>query len=133
MAVAGSVTKSIERCFDGYEVLWNWTADAAGAVTETGKITANGYLVGVVYSPGTAADDYDVTLLDSGSKDIMRGLGANQQNAAGNTYDTKYRSNIKDVDGGYFFFVNEQLTPTIANGGNGGTGTITFKFSRNQP
>ena len=133
MAVAGSVTKSIERCFDGYEVHWNWTADAAGAVTENSKITANGYLVGIVYNPGTAANAYDVTCLDSGSIDVMRGLGANQSNAAGLTYDTKYRSNIKDVDGGYFFFVNEQLTPTIANGGNLGTGSITFKFSRNQP
>ena len=133
MAVGGSVVQSRRRSYDGIAVKIDWTANAAGAVTEVGTFTGNGYLVEVMYEPGTADNLYDVTLLDSGSKDVLRGLGANQPNAAGNTYDTKYRSNIRDVDGSYFFFINEPLTPTIANGGNLGTGSITFKFSRNQP
>ena len=115
MAVAGSVVQSRRRSYDGIAVKIDWTANAAGAVTEVGTFTGNGYLVEVVYEPGTADNLYDVTLLDSGSKDVLRGLGANQPNAAGNTYDTKYRSNIRDVDGSYFFFIKNLWDTTNFN------------------
>ena len=137
MAVAGTVTKKIRRSYDGYEVELAWVANADGNVAEggtTGKgiFTANGYFVAVEWVPGTAADEYDVTLLD-GTLDVLRGLGANQENTAGNTYDTRYRSNApRDVDGAFQYFFNKNLVLTIANGGNLGTGTIRFKFSRSQ-
>lgn len=130
--MAGSATATKRRSADGMKVTWAWTADASGDVSSEGTFSADGYLVQVDFIPGTAADDYDVTLLDSEDKDILRGDGANQQNAAGNTYDTKYRM-FTMVDGNYFFGISDSLTPTIANGGNLGTGTIVFKFSRTQP
>lgn len=134
MAVAGSVVKTIRRSADGYEVQLDWTANSSGVVAEggtTGKgiFTANGYFVGVEWSATTAADNYDVTLLD-GTIDVLRGLGANQQQSGDNTYDTKYRSDaVRDVDGAYQFFFNKNLVLTISGGGNLGTGTIRFKFS----
>lgn len=137
MAVAGTVTKKIRRSHDGYEVEFAWVADASGDVAEggtTGKgvFSANGYFVGIEWIPGTADNLYDVTLLD-GALDVLRGLGADQANTAGNTYDTRYRSNApRDVDGAYQYFFNKNLTLTIANGGNLGTGTIRFKFDRSQ-
>lgn len=138
MAAVGTVTKKIRRSYDGYEVELAWVADASGDCTEggtTGKgiFTANGYFVAVEWVPGTAADNYDVTLLD-GTIDVLRGMGADQENTAGNTYDTRYRSNApRDVDGAYQYFFNKNLTLTVDNAGNAGTGTIRFKFSRSQP
>ena len=115
----------------------NWTADSSGDMTEggtTGKaiFTAHGYLTNIQYIPGATdpTDEYDVTLLDSDGIDVLRGQGLNQQNAAGQTYDTKYRSNVLNVDGGYLWFMNENLTLTVDNAGNLGTGTVKIKFSR---
>lgn len=135
MAVAGSCTREIHRSDDGMQVVLAWTADASGDMAEggaTGKATfsGHGYLHSMVFVPGTAADEYDVTLLDDASIDVLRGQGANQQNTAGNTYDTKYRSNFLNVDGNYLWFFNDLLTLTIANGGNLGTGTIKINFTR---
>ena len=134
MAAAGTVVKTIQRAAGGMQVTLAWTANASGSVAEggtTGKgvFSANGYLVGVEYEAVTADDLYDVTLLDSGSKDVLRGLGANKPSAANTTYDNKYRSDVRDVDGAWLYFFNKNLTLTIANGGNLGTGIIRLKFA----
>ena len=135
MAAAGTVTRQSRRSSDGFEITFTWTADASGDVADggtTGKgvFTAIGYLYSMTFIPGTAADNYDLTLLDSEDIDVLRGQGLNQQQTTDQTYDTKYRSNFLDVDGKYLFFNNENLTFTIANGGNGGTGVVKIKFTR---
>lgn len=136
MAAAGTVTKKRYTSADGYMVEFAWTSDASGDVAEggtTGKgvFTANGYFVGIEWEPGTASDNYDVTLLDDEDIDVLRGLGANQQQTGDQTYDTKYRTDApRDVDGAWQYFFNKNLTLTVANGGNAATGTIRFKFSR---
>jgi hypothetical protein len=134
MAAVGTVTKQRRHDADGTIWTLSWTANGSGAVAEggtTGKgiFSAVGYLYSVEFEPGTAADNYDVTLLDPDGLDVLRGNGANQENAAGNTYDTKYRS-FTGVDGNYLYFNNVNLTLTISGGGDGGTGTIQFKFVR---
>lgn len=128
MAVAGTVIVTKRNCFDGQHTYFAWTANAAGALTEN-YITANGYFVGMELIPGTASDAYDLTLLDSTSLDLLGGTGANMSNLAGLTLAERYYS-PKDPTGGYYFFINERLQPVIANGGNLGTGTIIFKFSK---
>jgi len=135
MAAAGSAIRTTQRSNDGMQVTIAWTADASGDMAEggtTGKatFTAHGFLHSIQYEPGTAADSYDVTLLDADDIDVLRGSGANQPEAASATYDTKYRSNFTNVDGNYIWFFGEPLTLTIANGGNLGAGTIKIKFSR---
>lgn len=138
MAVAGSCTKTYHRSFDGHEVVLVWTADASGDMSDggsTGKaiFSANGYLQGFYTIPDAgAADNYDITLLDSDGIDVLRGQGLNQQQTGDQTYDTKYRNNVLSVDGNYLFFHNQNLTFTIANGGNLGSGTVVFKFTRTQ-
>jgi len=134
MAAAGSATKQRRHDNDGYTVTINWTADASGDVAEkgtTGKciFSAVGYLYSIEFNPGTAANEYNLSLLDEDGVDVLRGEGADQPNAAGLTYDTKYRS-FTGVDGNYLKFVGENLTPTISAGGNGGTGEIKFKIVR---
>jgi hypothetical protein len=131
MAQAGTVTKVTKNSFDGMSVEWSWTANATGDVDEW-PFTANGYLVQIDYYPGTAADDYDVTLLDSDSLDLLDGTGANMQQSGDITLATKY-FNPLSPGGNYYFFFNENITPTINNGGNGGTGKIVFKFTRTRP
>ena len=137
MAAVGSCTRTTRRSADGHVITLNWTADSSGDMTTggtTGKaiFTAQGYLTHYQCSPGTTdpSDNYDVTLLDSDGLDVLRGQAVDQQNAAGQTYDTKYRSNTMNVDGGYLWFLNENLTLTIDNAGNLGTGTVKFYFSR---
>ena len=137
MAAVGSCTRTTRRSADGMVITLNWTADSSGDMTlggTTGKatFTAHGYLTHYRCLPGTTdpSDNYDVTLLDSDSIDVTRGQMVDQQNAAGQTYDTKYRSNLLNVDGGYLWFMNENLTLTIDNAGNLGTGTVILRFSR---
>lgn len=135
MAVAGTVSRTTRRSAEGMVITFTWTADASGDLTEggtTGKgiFTAHGYLERIVYDGGTASDDYDLTLLDSDSIDVLRGQGLNQQQDADQTYDTKYRSNLLGVDGKYLRFDNENLTFTIDNGGNLGTGVTKLYFTR---
>jgi hypothetical protein len=134
MAAAGSATKKRRHDRDGCTWTINWTADASGNVAEkgtTGKciFSAVGYLYGVEFNPGTAANQYNLTLLDEDGVDVLRGEAIDQPNAAGLTYDTKYRS-FTGVDGNFLKFNGENLTPTISDGGDGGTGEIKFKFSR---
>ena len=137
MAAVGSCTRTTRRSADGHVITLNWTADSSGDMTEggtTGKavFTAHGYLTHYQCSPGATdpTDDYDVTLLDSDGLDVTRGQMLNQQNAAGQTYDTKYRSNTLNVDGGYLWFLNENLTLTVDNAGELGQGIVKFYFSR---
>ena len=139
MAVAGTVVKKRRHSYDGYEVEMTWTSDAAGAVSEggsTGKgyLSANGYLVGMIpTATAGVSDDYDITLIDDEGFDALRSQGLNNQQAADESFNTKYRSNVLNVDGGYLFFINKRLCLTIANAGNVQTGTVTFQFSRTQP
>ena len=137
MAAVGTVTRSTKRSSDGMAITFNWTSDSSGDMKEggtTGKgiFTAHGYITNIIYSPGATdpSDNYDVTLLDSDSLDVLRGQGVDQQNAAGQTYDTKYRSNVLNVDGNYLWFMNENLTLTVANAGDTKTGTVVIYFSR---
>ena len=136
MAAAGSVIKQRRHDADGEEWTFTWQADASGDVTEggtTGKgvFSANGYLYSMIFSPGAAAaDSYDVKLLDEDGIDVLRNQGAGQVNAAGLTYDNKYRSNFLDVDGKFMYFHNQKLTFVIDDGGNLGAGTVKIKFVR---
>ena len=128
MAVAGTITKTTKNSFDGTAVTISWTADASGDVAEIG-VNLNGYLVSMEMAPGTATDAYDLTLLDGDGLDLLNGTGANMSNAAGMTLAEKYYNPLSPA-GNYYFFFNEIVYPTIANGGNLGTGAITFKLTR---
>lgn len=138
MAAAGTVLKQRRHSFDGYEVTMTWTSSSGGAVAEggtTGKgyLSANGYLVEYIATATTGVTDlYDITLLDDEGFDVLRGQGLNQAQDASETYDTKYRTAVLAVDGGFMMFTNQRLCLTVANAGNAQTGTVTFKFSRQQ-
>jgi len=132
MAVAGSATKTVVNSFDGSKITWSWTASSLGAVTEV-PLNLHGYLFSIEMVPGTATDEYDVTLLDAiGGLDLWNGGGANMSNAAGMTLAEKYY-NPTAPQGNYYFFFNDIVYPTIANAGDGGTGAIIFKLVKARP
>jgi hypothetical protein len=107
---------------------------AEGGTTGKAVFTAHGFLHSYYTIPDAgAADNYDITLLDSDGIDVLRGQGLNQQQTGDQTYDTKYRSNVLNVDNNYLYFHNQNLTLTIAGGGNLGSGVIYLKFTRSQP
>lgn len=96
-----------------------WTADDAAA-TATGATTASftGKILGLATVPGTGGDqpddNYDVTVTDSDSLDVLMGGGANRDET-----NTEY---VLSTSLGAV--VESQLTVNVSNAGNANTGTV---------
>jgi hypothetical protein len=133
MAAKGSIVVTRETSPDGKTTVASvaWTADGSGDLTEN-SFVGRGWLVGMVCKPGTAADGYDLTLLDEDSLDLLGGGGANLSNSAGLSLAEKYYK-IVNADFSHFYFNGEEITPTIANGGAAGTGVLDFVFVHEFP
>ena len=103
-----------------------WTTAAGGTFTPTAMSKSiNGYVIMVETDPdGTAAptDDYDLTLLNSGSADIMGGALADRDTA--NTELT-----MPLLNGGYSgVAVQGPLTLTVSNAGNSKIGVVKIFY-----
>jgi hypothetical protein len=104
-----------------------WTSSAGGAVSGTTFDCKAGHLMQVRQLPDSGGtqptDQYDVTVLDGNSVDVLAGGGANLSNAAP-TYTTPA------LTAGYPVFVEAgALTPTVANAGNAKGGQIVLYVS----
>lgn len=94
-----------------------WTANGSGAVSGNGFTIPRSTFVQAKFVPGSGgtqpSDDYDVTLLDPHSVDVLGGLGANlsQTNAALITEMTGI------LEAGSYDLV-------VANAGSAKTGTV---------
>ena len=66
-----------------YTISYTWTGDASGNVTAAAGPAIDGHVLFVVTDPGTTAptDNYDLTLVDSDSVDVMGGELANRDTA----------------------------------------------------
>lgn len=118
--MAGTVTAVEEKITSLAQITLTWVSDASGDVSGTATTGSyTGQIVGYVCVPdggGTQpTDQFDVTVLDENSLDVLHGNGANQSNAA-NTY--------VDSSNGLGNVVGSTLTLTIANAGNAKGGTI---------
>lgn len=118
--MAGTVTVTESRAQSVKKIKLAWTADASGVVS--GTATSYYYDGEVVYfaaAPGTGddqpSDQYDVTLLDADSLDVLNGLGTNMSNAA-NTYKDKYD--------GLGAVANSKLTLGVSAAGGANKGTV---------
>ena len=87
MAAVGSITETLtpDRTYGIRELSLAWTSHTDGAVS--GIYTAKfseGEILKVAFVPGstTPTDQYDVTVLDPNSIDILLGRGANRSNSA---------------------------------------------------
>ncbi len=116
-AIGGNITR--------YTVAW--VSDALGAVSGNSFPVEAGHLMQVRQIPDAAAtqptDQYDVTVLDANSFDVLVGGGANISNA-GPTYITPVLTT------GYPIFVEAgNLTPVVAHAGNAKGGQTVFYVS----
>ena len=104
-------------------VVWNWLSTAAGAASETTTAAVDGLIEYVVFVPdggGTQpTDQYDITITDSNSVDVLGGLGANLSNAA-NVYKAR-----KD---GLGAVAGSTLTLNVTNAGNAKGGIVVLYF-----
>jgi len=123
--MAGSITYTEETHGSVKLVKADWLSDASGDVT--GNATTEYYSGDVVYfatvpdAAGTQpTDNYDVTVLDKNSLDVVNGLAANRSNAS-----TQY----VDKFDGLGAIANSQITVTVANAGNA-KGGITYIWIR---
>ncbi len=119
--MAGTTTPVEELVGNVKKIIWAWTCDASGNVNGTGGQTANAYngaierLVTVPAGGGSApSDNYDVTILDEDSTDVLLGAGVDRDTA--NTEQVA-RASLGVV-------ANDKLTLNIANAGNAKGGTV---------
>jgi hypothetical protein len=87
-AAAGTATVTEKTAFAVQKIVWSWTAgtDAeAGTVTKVTSASFTGKLIGLTTIPAAAGDaptdDYDITITDSASHDVLLGAGANRDTA----------------------------------------------------
>lgn len=99
------------------KVKFAWTSDGSGDASGTSTNSYSGDILGLVTVPGTGddkpSDNYDLTITNADSVDVLNGSGANRDN-----------TNPEYVQGTSLGWVtNSPLTATIAEAGATKSGT----------
>ena len=109
--VTGKIVKS---------VIWDWLSDASGDYSQATAKNVSGIIERAVFIPDggdTAPDNnYDVTLLDRHSVDILKGFGANRSSTS--------THNVTDFNE----LVDEVLTLVVDNAGNANGGKCIIYY-----
>jgi len=103
-------------------VKFTWTSDdTAGTATGTTTEYYDGKILGLATDPGSPApdDNYDITITDNNSLDVLIGSGANR--------DTANIEYVKEAD--LCAVVASQLTLNVSNAGNSKQG-VAYLFIR---
>jgi hypothetical protein len=120
--VAGTVTVVEELFGSMKKIAWTWTADASGNADGATVNAYNGACQRLVTVPdsGTApTDNYDITVADEDSTDVLMGAGANR--------DTSTTEQVLGTSLGVV--ANDKLTIHVTNAGSGGKG-VTYLYIR---
>jgi len=117
---AGSVVVTTSNVGGGvakYSVAW--TSSAGGAVSANAFAVRAGRLIAVKFVPASAGDaptdQYDVTLVDTDSVDLLDSRGANLSNTA---------SSMLLWDPPLYRDATQTLDVVVANAGNAKSGTV---------
>lgn len=116
--MAGTVTVSEKSNGNIHKIKWTWTSTAGGAADLITVGTYGGEVLALVTDPdGSAAptDDYDITITDADSYDVMQAAGANR--------DTANTETAAPTVTGVVF---GQLTLNVTNAGNAKSGVATL-------
>ncbi len=79
--MADQVVTITEKVTGSVKVIkWEWTSATGGAVSSETTAVFDGKLIALVTDPGSPAPDpnYDVTILDGFSQDVLVGAGLNR-------------------------------------------------------
>ena len=106
----GTVTVTERTIGRIHLVKWSCTTTAGGAASDVTTKTYSGKIVGLATDPGATAptDDWDLTITDDNSLDVLLGAGANRDTA-----NTEYV--VSASLGGV---AHSKLTANVTNGGN---------------
>lgn len=115
---AAGVGNGTER-FIRYTIAW--VATAGGAVSANPFTVAAGYVTQARFNTGSPAPTtlYDVTVVDTGSVDVLGGQGADI--TVSGAIDV-----VKTLTVPFYQDGSRQLDLVVANAGAGGAGTITL-------
>ena len=105
----------------------SWTSDASGDATEVSPVAISGVIVRAVFVPSASAApaaNYDITLTDPNSVDVLAGLGVNL--SATVTLNTCPGTPLNDgtTTSVVPMFVDGVLTLTVSNAGDTKQGTF---------
>lgn len=120
--MAGTVTVTENSPINGVtRIQFDWLSDASGDATKTTTNKYSGRLIWAALDPDSGGtqptDQYDVTVGDSDSYDILNGGGANCSNAA-NVY--------KAAEDKLGIVYSDTLSLTVSNAGNAKGGKVTL-------
>lgn len=118
--MAAAVITVEESCIAGVcKVKWTWTCSDTGAGSKATSSSYFGQVLALVTDPGNGGaaptDNYDITITDADSYDVLQGAGADRDTA--NT-ETAVPAAVSVGFG--------VLTLTLANAGNAKSGTATL-------
>lgn len=97
------------------KITWSWTATSSGNASGVTTEYYSGTIERVVIKPVSAAANFDVTLKDDDSVDVLDSGGLNC--ASGSTTQLQGLLGVSAV-------ANTQLTLDVTNAGSAGTGTV---------
>ena len=116
--MAGTVTVT-EDVSNGpiKKIQWSWTSTAGGAADLITSLTYNGIVLSCVTDPGSTApdDNYDITITDPDSYDILQGAGANRDTTTTETCAPTAKSAAVG-----------KLTLNVTNAGSAKVGVVTL-------
>ena len=128
---AGSCTTSVDNENGLKIIVFDWTSSAGGAVSGEGTISVTGVILGVLFVPDTdVSDNYDVTIVDSNSMDVIIGVGADQPGSGDMSNNDRIRT-PQTTDGANVVLYNTAITPAISNAGNAKHGYIYLILNNN--
>jgi len=116
MPTAAITTVTERRSGSVKEIIYTFTSSDTGTASQATTYTYNGKLIGAVIDPGTTTPsaDWDLTVTDADSIDVLNGGGADCSETA-----TEY---IAEASLGSV--VNSALTMNVTNAGDQKKGTV---------
>src|SRR5574343_825400 len=110
MAITEDTTGGLQK------IKWTWTCSSAGSYSEASTKRYNGSVQMLITIPTDGpTDDYDITITDGDSVDVLAGQGADRD-----TTTTEY----KKATDGLGFVKSSLLTLNVSNAGDAKSGTV---------
>lgn len=112
------------------ELILEWTSNSAGAVTIQSDEIYNGQIDELITDPGTPAPsaNYDITVEDSNSIDVLNGIGANRHTS--NTETIKHQQAATGSSSDMLSVVDSKLTFKVTNAGDTKQGKIYLRIKK---
>lgn len=135
LQAAGTVTQtptnSMHLCssYNLCSMTFNWTSDASGNADQESTFPIDGYIVKVITNPGATAptDNYDITLTNSDSIDVVHGTLANRDTSTSEEIVPIPADNVALYGGSAVF---GKITLNVTNAGDSKVGAVTVIFER---